>query len=1085
MVSGNVSVDNNLLITRTRILVPRRRPELLSRTRLLDWMFELLDNKLIIVAAPAGYGKTSLLIDVVHHVEWPVCWYALDALDQDPVRFIAHFIAALNLRFPRFGLTSLAALQSMAQEHLNLDLLLATVINDAYENIPEHFVVVLDDYHLVNESKIVNQFVSRFIQDVDENCHLIIASRILISLPDMPLLVARSQVGGLSFEELAFQPEEIQELLLQNQHMTISDSAARDLAKQTEGWITGLLLSTQMLGQKIVERQTISRVSGVGLYEYLTQQVFSRQPQSIQDFLLRTSLLEEFDAEFCAEVIDPALGTSEDWDELMATAMQNNLFILPVEDERLWLRYHHLFSEFLQNRIMRDRPEEAEKIQLRLAEVYAHRSQWEQVYRLYQRLGKLDAIANLIEEAGLFMVSGGRLNTLSTWLVALPEKVIAERPALLSIQGSVAVMRGDTRRGLALFDQAIENLSQAGITNQMALALVRRSGAHRLLGEYTEALGDAEEALWLTGQNPSLGLIRAEACRAKGVTLYQQGQLKEALNWLTQSEASYRALEDGNNSAKLLLEIGIVNKASGNLVAAEQAYTRALEHWEKTNNSVWQANLLNNLGVLQHMRGDYVTAAANFERAIQHSKISSYPRLEAFALTSIGDLYRDLDAPQESQEAYQQARQIGQRIKDRFLLYYLDLADGVLARKLKQLDRARGLLNSARELAGESGSQGEQNLCRLETAVLDLVAKDYQPALSSLESALMYFKQEGQQAEAARASLYLALVCGTQKDCANSAQYFSQLNSLLESSEQRAHLVTSAREFYTLLCDLRREAGLAPSVNTLLNEIEDFDRELPALRNQVRRRASVVPFAPPRMVIRAFGKIEVKMDEKPITSAEWQTYTARDLFFFILAHPEGLTKEAIGLTFWPDSSPAELKLRFKNTVYRLRHAAGRDVIVFQDEIYRFNTNMDYEYDVESFLKEIDLIQKAEDIHQKIAHCKAAVRAYKGTYLPEVAETWVVTERERLYQLYIETQARLAGYYLETRQYESALETCQVILRDDPCMEGAHRIAMRTHAAMGNRAALERQYELCKGALKDQFDAAPSPQTEQLYIILTR
>jgi DNA-binding SARP family transcriptional activator len=646
-------------------------------------------------------------------------------------------------------------------------------------------------------------------------------------------------------------------------------------------------------------------------------------------------------------------------------------------------------------------------------------------------------------------------------------------------------MRGDTRRGLALFDQAIENLSQAGITNQLALALVRRSGAHRLLGEYTEALGDAEEALWLTGQNPTLGLIRAEACRAKGITLYQQGQLKEALHWLTQSESSYRALEDGNNSAKLLLEIGIVNKASGNLIAAEQAYARALEHWEKTSNSVWQANLLNNLGVLQHMRGDYVTAASNFERAIQHAKISSYPRLEAFALTSIGDLYRDLDAPQESLEAYQQARQIAQRIKDRYLIYYLNLAEGVLARVQKQMDHARETLNLAREMAGESGSQGEQNLCRLETAVLDLATRAYPLAESSLESALVYFKQEGQQAEALRASFYLALVCGAQKNCSQATAYFKQLSAKLEVTDERAPLITAAREFVQLLHTLKREPELAVSIGSLLDQIDQFEVTLPALRTQVRRRASVVPFAPPRMVIRGFGRIEVKIDERMVSSADWQTQTARDLFFFILAHPEGLTKESIGLVFWPESSPAELKLRFKNTVYRLRHAAGRDVILFQDEIYRFNINMDYEYDVESFLKEIDLAQKSEETQQKIVHCKTAIQNYKGTFLPEVAETWVVTERERLYQLYIDALVKLAGLYLETRQHEAALEASQVILRDDPCMEAAHRLAMRILAAMGNRAAMVRQYELCKQALKEEYDAAPSPQTEQLYAILTR
>ena len=95
-------MEGNLLVTRTRIIVPRRRPEILSRPRLLDELLDLMDARLIIVAAPAGYGKTSLLIDFVHHLEWPVCWYALDPLDQDPLRFVAHFVAALQLRFPHF-----------------------------------------------------------------------------------------------------------------------------------------------------------------------------------------------------------------------------------------------------------------------------------------------------------------------------------------------------------------------------------------------------------------------------------------------------------------------------------------------------------------------------------------------------------------------------------------------------------------------------------------------------------------------------------------------------------------------------------------------------------------------------------------------------------------------------------------------------------------------------------------------------------------------------------------------------------------------------------------------------------------------
>jgi LuxR family transcriptional regulator, maltose regulon positive regulatory protein len=300
-------MESPIPVTLTRILLPRRRGDLMSRERLLTLLYDLLDNKLTIVAAPAGYGKTTLLIDFANHIEYPVCWYAIDPLDRDPQRFLAYFISALHVKFPRFGERSMAALTASLQGEFNLDHITTIIINDAYENISEHFVIVLDDYHLVDGSKPVDQFVSRFIQDVDENGHMFIASRTLLTLPDFPLMVARSQVGGLSFEELAFQSEELQSLLLQNYQISISDQVSQEYVSQTEGWITGLLLSTQAIQEKIPDRRRVAKVSGVGLNEYL-EQILVQLPPDLQKFLLRSSLLEEFDARLCAEVIGTALG---------------------------------------------------------------------------------------------------------------------------------------------------------------------------------------------------------------------------------------------------------------------------------------------------------------------------------------------------------------------------------------------------------------------------------------------------------------------------------------------------------------------------------------------------------------------------------------------------------------------------------------------------------------------------------------------------------------------------------------------------------------------------------------------------------
>jgi LuxR family maltose regulon positive regulatory protein len=187
-------------LIRTKIITPRRRTEILSRPRLLSILENVLDLKLLILAAPAGYGKTSLLIDFAYHTQLPVCWFAIDALDADPQRFIAHFIAAITNCFPSFGEASQSALSNLDQDTQNLDPIISTIINDAYDNISEHFVFVLDDYHLVRECKPIDAFINRVTLEMSENCHLVIASRTLLTLPDLTLLVARSQVGGLSYE---------------------------------------------------------------------------------------------------------------------------------------------------------------------------------------------------------------------------------------------------------------------------------------------------------------------------------------------------------------------------------------------------------------------------------------------------------------------------------------------------------------------------------------------------------------------------------------------------------------------------------------------------------------------------------------------------------------------------------------------------------------------------------------------------------------------------------------------------------------------------------------------------------------------
>jgi len=1073
-------------VTRTKILLPRRRPDLLSRRRLLDLLRKLLDHKLIIVAAPAGYGKTSLLIDLAHQTELPVCWYGLDALDRDPQRFLAHFIAAIAHRFSDFGARSAAALQNMTQTSLDIDQMVTTIINEAYEQIHEDFVLVLDDYHFVNDVEEIDHFVNRFVQEVDDNCHLIIASRTLLTLPDLPLMVARRQVSGLSFDELAFRPEEIQELVLQNHHLTMPKPVAEELARETEGWITGLLLSAQTMWEGVADRVRVARVSGVGLYEYLAQQVLDRQPAPVRDFLLRTSLLEEFDAEMCQAVLGPPqYPGGETWQDLIQAISRHNLFVLPVGDEGTWFRYHQLFREFLQARLAEELPEEEARILRRLTDVYARQGEWEKAHELYRRLDDVNATADLIEQAGPSLVKNGRWITLADWLDALPAETLETRPALLSLRGMVAVMLGEAERGLSLQNQAEAAFREANDRPSLAQALVRRAVAHRLMGDYQASLADADEALALAEDDKNLRDVQAEALRAKGLSLSRIGQLNEATEWLAQSLATYKTLGDEQRVAMLHMELGTAYLAIGHYGEALTHYNRSLEHWRQTENIAQQANLLNNLAVLHHRQGDYEQAASLLEEALTCARQSGYARMEAFALSGIGDLYADLEALEAALAAYQQAHEIAQEVDERFLLLYLDLAQAALARSQGELAQARALLESAERQAQKSGSTYEQGLYLLEMGRLALAEGNHLEAIAHLEGAAHRFDDGGQRVEGARAHLVLAIAYHLAGDSRAAYAHLEHTFRLASDVESWHPLVLASQEGKTLLGAAQKDPAIGHHASQLLRHIVQFERDTPLLRRQLRRGASTVPFAPPQLSIRALGKAEVRVDGKVVTGADWQAQVARDLLFCLLSHPEGLTKEELGAILWPEGSLAQLKPNFKKTIYRVRRALGQEVVLFEDDRYRFNWDLDYEYDVETFLDKLAQAEKATSPHKQAAAYREAIRVYKGPYLPEVEGTWVWTERRRLEQLYLEATLKLAGIHLEAREYDQTLEYCQRALAEDPCMEEAHRLAMRAYAAMGNRAAVARQFEYCQQILLQEVNAPPSSQTETLYETLMR
>jgi LuxR family maltose regulon positive regulatory protein len=1067
--------------TPTKVILPQRRKELFTRQRLINLLYDLLDEKLILVIAPAGYGKTSLLIDFAYQVDLPVCWYAVDDLDQTPERFFTYFIGALHRRFPEFGETSRAALKALNPFNPDVNQLVSVIVNDAYEHIQEHFLIILDDYHLVSNVREIQAFINRFINESAENCHLILSSRTLLSLPDLPLLVARSQVGGVGFEELAFRADEIQSFVLQYYHVTLSDSASQDLARDTEGWITGLMLSAQVMGPGMTNQMRAARVTGIELYTYLAQEILDQQTAAIRDFLLRTSFLDEFDVSLCASI----WGSDDNWRGLINQVIQNNLFVLPVGEDGKWLRYHHLFGEFLRTQFERERPDQVEALLRRIAYVYTEREEWARAYSLYNRIRDNLAIAELVEKAGPALIRNAQFAVLAKWIDSLPVETLDSHPSLISHKGAILLIQGQVEKSLEYLNRAElaqrENHDRPGLAHTLA----RRATAQRYLGRYQASISDGMRALELSEGEAELRSVQADAYCAVGICLQHQGQLNEAHEKLDQSLVLYESTHDEQNTAMVHMELGICCQYQGETRQAVKHYEQALAYWQGVRNTARQSFVLNNLGSLHHLSGNYIEAAKLFEQALILARNNGILRSEAYLLFNLGNLYADLEANDSSRDAFQKTRDACQTLDDHSLMLNIDLAESTLARREGELSRANAYLQSAQGLVQKSHSSFENSVWAMEAGSLALAENKVEMALKHLSEAYSIFNESGQKLEAASAALLLSRAYSLDNDRQMAQSTMGHALNLVSDLDSIQPLVVVGRSTKAELKSYAGDGNIGPAAIKLLSRIENFERQIASLRRRLRPHAATVLLIPPKLSIFALGRSQVKVDGKVVTSSSWVNQKrARELLFFLVAHAnKAMTKEEIGVILWPESSSEQLRLQFRNTLYYVRYALGQEVILNADRRYSFNSDMDYSYDVQEFERTIGQAEHAESPAQKIEFLQQGVNIYQGEFYPEGEENWVMTERQRLAQIHEHSLLTLAQLHLENGEPKAALIHLQTILAENHCMESAHRMAMQAYAALGNRSGIANQYEQCKQLLQDELGLEPSPETTQLYKIL--
>jgi LuxR family transcriptional regulator, maltose regulon positive regulatory protein len=420
----------------TKVRVPRTRPELVPRPRLLEALVRYEGRRLTLVSAPAGFGKTTLLSEWLEDRSGDggsIAWLSLEEADNDPARFLAYLVSALRSALGEgIGEGVLASLR--LPEFPPVEAVVGVLINELADVRHEEVTIVLDDYHVIHSGPI-HEATSFLLEHLPENVHLVISSR---ADPPIPLakLRARDQVTEIRAAGLRFTTEEATAFLKGVMGLTLSAANVAALEEVTEGWIAALQLAALSMRDREDVSGFVETFSGSNRHvlDFLAEEVLERQPEGVREFLLNTSVLERMSAPLC-----DALTSRNDGQQMLERLEHDNLFVIALDDERRWYRYHHLFADVLRSRLQREQPERIRELHRRAAAWYERNGWMSEAIRHALAAQEHDRAADLVEQVARKMWNRGEAMTLLGWLEALPEETKRWRPQLL-LQYSAALL---------------------------------------------------------------------------------------------------------------------------------------------------------------------------------------------------------------------------------------------------------------------------------------------------------------------------------------------------------------------------------------------------------------------------------------------------------------------------------------------------------------------------------------------------------------------------------------------------------------------------------------------------------------------
>lgn len=565
-------------LIRTKLLAPVSGPGMLVREKLIGLLRSALNRKLILVSAPAGFGKTTLLgqwFEIMQRQAAVLGWLSLNDSDNEPTGFLRYIIAALQEADNSIGCAAMRQIDSAPATDISS--FLGSLVNDLI-NVDGDIFLFLDDFHAIREHEI-KQFVELLINLSPANFHLIISAR---TLPDLPLasMRVRNDLLHLSADRLRFDLEESERFLCDSRGLRLEKKLLRTLHERCEGWSAGLQLASLSLKEADDQETFIHRFSGniKDVTDYLAATVLNQQPESVRNFLLGTAVLDRLNADLCNTLLD-----SNDAHELLQILESENLFIVPLDQERKWYRYHALFREFL---LVQAGQEDKEQLNILIEKA----SSWFRQHGLLNeavdyalRAGNMQAAVELIENRAITEFTKGRMPRVAAWINKIPPEIQRRHPRLLLLQGTALYHMNQAEQAFHICELLENSLNESNRQNDLDAngrdelrneLLILRAGIDMSLDNASAVIRDSPKELH-SRQNFMEGVIN----NIKGYSYFVLGEFDNARRHMALARQAHQRVDSDFGVIYADCFLSMLEFFKGNMRRARQIFQRTKPGW--------------------------------------------------------------------------------------------------------------------------------------------------------------------------------------------------------------------------------------------------------------------------------------------------------------------------------------------------------------------------------------------------------------------------------------------------------------------------------------------------------------------------